>query len=478
MKLNKKIGLIVSSVMFIVFIILFFVARHIAIPTYITYKKAQIKEVRKLIEKGENVKLLQEKYLVGIIQVNLKEKKTNELKEQLKKRINEKFKNIRERPPIPPEIEQAFLEFQHSNKINEKFYLKEIRTKQLNANILLYKYVKKNGEAIFISAILTRLDEIFGIITLFSLIMFIVIYLVVIIVINILVSKKLINPIIKIKNITYKMAELDFKEKIDINSKDELEELAKSINFLSEELELNINKLKADIKKKEKINEIQKRFYSNMSHELKTPLAIIQGYSKGLKDNIKPQKRDFYYEVIQEEIEKMVSIINNLININKIDIEEINKEKIEIKEFIINVLEKYNLDIEEKNVKLDLKLIDKSVLADKKGIKSVVDNILSNAFVYVKENGKIKINVEEFGENTIKISIFNEGKNIPEESLDYIWRPFYRADDLEERKYGGTGLGLAITSGILKNHNSDFGVINKKNGVEFYFTLEKAIKDN
>ncbi|MDN5304923.1 MAG: two-component system, OmpR family, sensor histidine kinase VanS [Fusobacteriaceae bacterium] len=474
MKLNKKIGLIISIAMFVVFLLMFFLARKLAIPTYITYKKNQIKEIRTLIEEGENVKLLQEKYLVGINQVNLKEKNSNELKEQLRKRINEKFKNLRERPPIPPEIEEAFEEFQQNNRTKEKFYLKEIRTKQFNANLLLYRYVKNDGEAIFISAILTQLDEILGIITLFSLIMFAVIYLVVIIVINILVSKELINPIIKIKNIAYKMAKLDFSEKININSKDELEDLAKSINFLSEELEININKLKADIKKKEKINEIQKRFYSNMSHELKTPLAIIQGYSKGLKDNIKPEKRDFYYEVIQEEIEKMVSIINDLININKVDTEEINKEKIELKDFILNILEKYNLDIEEKNVKLNLELEDISVLADKKGLKSVIDNILSNAFVYVKENGEIKINIENFGENEVKISIFNEGKNIPEESLEYIWRPFYRADDLEERKYGGTGLGLAITSGILKNHNSDFGVINKENGVEFYFTLEKS----
>ncbi|BBE31818.1 hypothetical protein OSSY52_19590 [Tepiditoga spiralis] len=283
-------------------------------------------------------------------------------------------------------------------------------------------------------------------------------------------TNNLVNKIQKIKNAAKKISNLNFSEKIKLNTNDELQELSESINSLSKKLEVSINKLKKQINYHEVLNEKQQNFISNAGHELKTPVTIIEGYAHAIKDNIKnDKKRTFYSEIIVEESEKLKDIINTFLDFSSINNDEIIFYHFNIYEVILNVIKKYSLDLEEKNIQINL-LIDKGtvVYGNPKKLEQVFDNLLSNALSFT--NNVITISTKKQN-NKIMFFIFNDGEQIPVEKINDIWTPFYKIKTLKNRKYGGTGLGLSIVAEILKKHNSNFGVNNLNNGVEFYFSL-------
>ena len=299
-------------------------------------------------------------------------------------------------------------------------------------------------------------------------------------------SKSFTEPIRTLSGIAKKMSHLDFDVKYKVKTKDEIGELGESINSLAEKLEETISKLKSannelqsDNERKTQIDETRKEFLSNVTHELKTPIALIQGYAEGLKDNISEdaESREFYCDVIIDEAVKMNVMVQKLLTLNQLEFGNtpVEMTRFNLTELVASVLGTTDILRKQKNVTIqfeELKPI--CVWADEYLIEEVLTNYISNAFHHVFENGMIAVKLIPI-QNHVRVCVFNTGERIPEEELDKIWIKFYKVDKARTREYGGTGIGLSIVKAILESHNQKFGVTNLENGVEFWFELDSCL---
>lgn len=298
-----------------------------------------------------------------------------------------------------------------------------------------------------------------------------------------LVSRKITEPIMELTRISERMRHLDFDAKYEGNSKTEIAFLGQNINELSETLETTISELKSannelqrDIEKKNKIDEMRKEFLSNVSHELKTPIALIQGYAEGLKEGINDdeESRNFYCEVIMDEASKMNDMVKKLLSLNQLEFgnNTVTMERFDIVALIKNYLQSVEILCRQKKIKLQMEdHASIHVWADEFMVEEVFNNYFSNAMNHVAENGVIDVKLTLKG-NAVRVSVFNTGTPIPEESIPHIWEKFYKVDKARTRAYGGSGVGLSIVKAMMESMNQKYGVVNYENGVEFWFELE------
>lgn len=273
-----------------------------------------------------------------------------------------------------------------------------------------------------------------------------------------IISKKFSEPIEILEKVSTQISNSDFTERVEIKSKNELESLGNNINKMATKLKQNIDelnllneKLKVELEEKEKLLETEKMFMRAIGHELKTPIAIINGYIEALQDNIiEGEEIAKTYNIIYEEgmsINKLVKDINEYLKLEFKNL-ELCYEKIQVRGLIKDSLKKYKLDIEQKNIKLIESYEDKELNTDIKLFNIVLNNLITNAITYVDERREIDI---ELTDKSLIIS--NTSKEISEETIDKIFNPFYKIDDSRNRKYGGTGLGLSIVKNILEALN-------------------------
>ncbi|MBO5479402.1 MAG: HAMP domain-containing protein [Clostridia bacterium] len=303
------------------------------------------------------------------------------------------------------------------------------------------------------------------------------------------ISRKFTAPILELNAIADKMSKLDFSHKYrTTDTDDEINDLGKSINTMSDKLERTIKQLREnnielekDIEEKSKIDEMRKQFISDVSHELKTPIALIQGYAEGLIENVNTdeESRKFYASVILDEANKMDKLVRQLLELMKLEYgkREFNNKEFDICELIREVIRKSKVILEENNIEVEFEDNDAViVLADDFYIEQVITNYFTNAMKHAQEKDgekKIRISINSNIENkTARITVFNTGEQIKEEDLNRIWNRFYKADESRNREDGGTGIGLSLVKAIMHNYKKEYGVINKENGVEFYFDLE------
>ena len=306
------------------------------------------------------------------------------------------------------------------------------------------------------------------------------------------ISRRFTEPILELNDIAKKMSKLDFSKKYkETDTDDEINDLGKSINTMSDKLEKTIKQLKQanielekDIEEKSQIDEMRKSFISDVSHELKTPIALIQGYSEGLLENVNSdeESRKFYAEVILDETNKMDKLVKQLLELMKLEYgkREFNDKEFNIVELEKEVVRKSKVMIDEKNIEIKFETSDEiNVFADDFYIEQVVTNYLTNAIKNVESvNGECFIKIENevnVEKNKVRVKVFNTGANISEEVLPKIWNRFYKQDESRSRENGGSGIGLSIVKAIMNNYENDYGVINKENGVEFYFELDLKI---
>ena len=299
------------------------------------------------------------------------------------------------------------------------------------------------------------------------------------------ISRKFTKPIYELNAITKKMSNLDFSKKYVVKSDDEIGMLGNSINLLSENLESKIQELKEanmelekDIEETSKITEMRSQFISDVSHELKTPISLIQGYAEGLADNVitNEESRKYYIDVILDEANKMSELTKGLLDLSNL---EYGKYDLQIQEFditnlISSIVKKNELILKEKNI--NLQFDDSShynVLGDVFRIDQVITNYLNNAIKNVDGEKIIKIFLEE-KDNLIRINVSNTGKNIAVEDLPRIWVRFYKVDNSRNRSVGGSGIGLSLVRAIMNQHKNDYGVDNTEDGVNFWFELNKV----
>lgn len=297
------------------------------------------------------------------------------------------------------------------------------------------------------------------------------------------ITGRFTKPILELNAITKRMAVLDFSRRYPVKNNDEIGQLGVSINSLSEQLQSSIlglreanQKLKEDIEQERKIDEMRKEFISNVSHELKTPIALIQGYAEGLKLNIIDNEEDknMYCDIITDEALKMNKLVKQLLDLSQIEAGYIQLDKtiFDIGELIDQVLKKNALVIKEKNIQLTNDCREKMLVnADYDRAEQVLVNYISNAVNHLDERKIIQINVEKLKDKA-RTYVFNSGKHIPEESIDKIWSSFYKVDKARTRAYGGTGLGLSIVRAVQEAQKNSYGVRNVEDGVEFWFDLD------
>lgn len=295
-------------------------------------------------------------------------------------------------------------------------------------------------------------------------------------------SSYITKPVKELSNIAERVAEMDFTARYTGNDKSEIGLLGNSINAMSEKLERNISQLKSanielqkDIENKNKIDESRREFLSNISHELKTPIALIQGYAEGLKEGISddPESMDFYCDVIMDEASKMNDMVRKLLTLNQMEWnEEPVIERFNVTELIQSVIINNGIRTSQNGINV---IFDQKepvyVWGDEYKIEEVVTNYFSNAINHCEFDKVIKVAIEK-NEDTVRVSVFNTGKNIPEEDIPKIWDKFYKVDKARTREYGGNGIGLSIVKAIMESNNSGYGVINHSNGVEFWFELD------
>lgn len=281
-----------------------------------------------------------------------------------------------------------------------------------------------------------------------------------IITINFASKKVLFDPFEKISGIARKLANGDVDKRIEINSNDEIGELAQSFNIMAESLE--------------QIDRNRREFISNVSHELRSPMTSIKGFLSGMIDGIVPKDKEGYYlKIIYDEVNRLTRLVNDLLDISAL---EQGKFNLNITEVDINAIIKLCLNnlegkIEKKELNVEVLLEDKYkfVHADRDRIIQVVTNLIDNAVKYIQKGGKIEINVEE-KRKKVYISVFNNGPQLTEEEIVHIWDRFYKADKSRTNKES-TGLGLSIIRLILTQHDEDIWVKNVNGGVKFTFTL-------
>ncbi|MBQ8804606.1 MAG: HAMP domain-containing protein [Tyzzerella sp.] len=298
-------------------------------------------------------------------------------------------------------------------------------------------------------------------------------------------SKRITNPILELANLSKRMADLDFEAKYTSGGKNEIGVLGENFNSMSEKLEQTVSELKnanyelkKDIEKKEKIDTMRTEFIGNVSHELKTPIALIQGYAEGLKEGISedPESRAFYCDVILDEANKMNQMVKNLLTLNQLEFgqEEVSFERFNLVELIEGVIQSCEILIQQKRAEVRFETKEPIyVWADEFKVEQVFRNYLSNALNHVENERIIDIRISRNDEKeTAHVSVFNTGKRIPEEDIDQIWNKFYKVDKAHTREYGGNGIGLSIVKAIMESFQKEYGVINYENGVAFWFELD------
>lgn len=293
-------------------------------------------------------------------------------------------------------------------------------------------------------------------------------------------SKGIARPIRQMQETTGNMAKLDFSKKLNVASSDEIGQLAESINTLSETLDTTLQdlqeknqRLQSEIDAERRLDKMRKGFVANVSHELKTPISIISGYAEGLKLNINSEtERDSYADIIISESARMNDMVLSLLELSRMESGQmpVNRENYDISLQIIDCVERIRSTAKDVILETDVPE-GLFVFADVAQVDKILNNYLSNALSHTPCGGRILLRAERQGEE-IRISVYNDGEPIAPEDMERIWESFYRGDSSHKRQSDRVGLGLSIVRAAVAMHETRCGVVNKPDGVEFWFTLK------
>ena len=271
-------------------------------------------------------------------------------------------------------------------------------------------------------------------------------------------SKKITMNIEKLNSVTRKISVLDFSEKTDVHTGDEIEELSKNIDIMSNNLNLSIENLKS--------------FASNASHELRTPITVISTHAQALANGIvkEEQEQRKYYKVILKESSYMNDLVGNLLTISRLSSPgiKLNMKEISFNKILKESIEKYEILELEKDIEWDIAISDISIKCDEKIFRIAIDNLVHNALKYSKSEDVIKVYIQDnklFIENSIKGKL---------DSVDNLWEPFTRGENAKEEKIDGNGLGLSIVKKIMELNKIDFGISIEDKKFKFFFDIFRS----
>lgn len=365
---------------------------------------------------------------------------------------------------------------------SQTFYNKSSSTKKIGV-ISAISSNEKNDSIIVAVASIQPITEASSVIAEFYSYIFLG-FLLVAIILSLVYSQFISKPLVKMNRIAKKMAKLDFEEKCKVTSSDEIGSLGSTLNFLSEKLDSSLEdlrfknkKLQDDIILERKLETMRKDFVDSVSHELKTPIGIIEGYAEGIRDGIvKDQDIVSYLDIIIDESKKMGILVSNMLELSKLenDTDNPNFEIFNINRLINNVVKKHSIHASNYNLTIEFKQNTEYsyVLADRFHMEQVLTNLITNAIKYTEPYKHILVSISEI-ENEYEIKVFNEGAHLDEKEIPKLFDRFYRHDKSGNRKTNSTGLGLPIVKRLLDINNSKFELRNASDGVEFVLRLAK-----
>ncbi len=277
--------------------------------------------------------------------------------------------------------------------------------------------------------------------------------------ISIIISYMLTRRIKKIDQSTQQITNNNFNIKLNEKPNDELGTLSKNINIMSQQLKSTIEQLNQEIAKVKELESLRKDFVNQFTHEMKTPLGIINGYSELIDETDNEEDINRYLDIIHKETTKINQLIQSMLNLSRLESGkvELHRENIDLEDLVTEIIDEYEILLMKKNVKIQMNVIDKNINADKKQLSIVIHNFINNAIKHVAINGRIVIKINK------GLYVYNDGEKILADQFNHIWYTFVTYDQQ------GSGLGLAICKSILELHEFNVGVENKDNGVEFYF---------
>ena len=294
------------------------------------------------------------------------------------------------------------------------------------------------------------------------------------------ISRLFSKKINEIKEVTEDISNLKFSKKIEINSNDELGDLFDNVNKMSQKLQDSIKalenanlKLKNDLIEKEKQEKLRRQLIANISHEFKTPLTIISGYSQLMMDEVKGKENKENLEMIISESERLSGLVYEFLELSKLESGNVklNNTRVDINELIKKELKKLSVRIQDKNISVKESYAKDAVITiDEKQATRVIENILTNAIKFCKNEMEIKIRTY-VKEDYLVYEVYNSGSNIAEKEIENIFNSYYK--DKSGRNKDGTGLGLTIVRAIVDLYNGKCEVVNTKKGVKFIIYLKK-----
>lgn len=343
----------------------------------------------------------------------------------------------------------------------------------LDSGLVLHAY----SSVAVVDSNVTAAVNVFGVITIIiCLLMSTVIYLFV---------SRFTKPLVEMNDVTKDMAALDFTRKCKHYGNDEIGELGVSINTLSDTLDSTLMDLKdkneqleRDIERRHALDNARKSFIDNVSHELKTPIAIISGYAEGLSSGISddPETINEYCKIISEESKKMNSLVVELLELSKLESKSqpFLPDTYNLGAQVNDLFNHFELLFRKHSISAENNVpADTVCFAQRDKIEIVLKNYLMNAISHCAGDRIIRIDIKDVGSNC-RVSVFNTGDSISNTDINEIWDSFYRADKAHGRSENRFGLGLSIVKGIMMLHSMPYGVENVEGGVKFWFEISKG----
>jgi signal transduction histidine kinase len=325
----------------------------------------------------------------------------------------------------------------------------------------LVNFLPSGGNVLAVGESISYSTETIGIVNRFNLYIWSGMLLLLIL-LSVLYTTRIVKPLAKLNETAKSIAELSFIH-ANIRTGDEIESLADSINTMSD-------KLKASQQSLEVRNANLRTFIADVSHELKTPLSLIRAYAAGIQDGLDDGT---FAEVIKRQSEEMGSMINQLLELSKLQTESYELEPTDFHQLLISTLVDYHIVFGQRNLKLiveDELPPEVWVMADHRKLESVLRNLLTNAMKYTEGNW-VAVSAK-VGSNAVHFRIANEADTSNKAKWERVWEPFFVMEESRSKQLSGTGLGLSISDTILQKHNASYGHEVGEDRVEFYFSID------
>ncbi|MFI3170303.1 MAG: ATP-binding protein [Faecalibacterium sp.] len=296
---------------------------------------------------------------------------------------------------------------------------------------------------------------------------------------SLILSKSITKPILEMEQIAGQFANLDFSHKANEDvAATELYHLSKSLNSMSTQLEKSITslnianeKLKQDIDYQKQVEQMRREFVGNVSHEMKTPLTMLQIYAESLKYNIDSVDKDYYCDTIMEETETLNDLVASMLDISSIEsgLSKMQMDEVDLSMLLTSLLGRMRPLFEGYHIAVTI-APDLSLLGDEKYLEQAMKNYITNALEHTEQGKSITICLAKEQEG-ITYCVENEGAVIPPEVMPRLWDSFYRADKARSRGNKNVGLGLHIVKTVIEKHEGTCDCLNSETGVRFAFWL-------